>query len=92
MNDEERARLERWCDELVAALECDGLTIDIDLMLGVAGEAAHAVLRPAAPLTTFAIGFAAGCASVTGTPPADAVAAASETARRLSAEASSAAG
>jgi hypothetical protein len=34
--------------------------VDVNDLLGLAGEAAHAVERPAAPLTTFLVGYAAG--------------------------------
>lgn len=58
--------LEPWCRRLTEALELNGLDVDIDEVLALAGEAAHTVVRPAAPLTTFIVGFAAGCASATG--------------------------
>lgn len=58
--------LESWCHQLVTALELEGLEVDINEVLGLAGEAAHGIVRPAAPLTTFIVGFAAGCASATG--------------------------
>ena len=50
--------LHDWIDEL-----CDALDIEVDideaLILDVAREAAHNVERPAAPLTTFLLGYAA---------------------------------
>lgn len=50
--------LHDWIDEL-----CDALDVEIDLdeslVLDVAREAAHGVARPAAPLTTFLLGYAA---------------------------------
>jgi hypothetical protein len=50
--------LHDWIDEL-----CDVLDIEIDLdealVLDVAREAAHNVQRPAAPVTTFLLGYAA---------------------------------
>lgn len=58
--------LEDWCRALLQALELDGVDIDINEVLGLAGVAAHSVVRPAAPLTTFIAGFAAGLASGTG--------------------------
>lgn len=58
--------LEDWCRALLQALELDGVDIDISEVLGLAGVAAHSVVRPAAPLTTFIAGFAAGLASGTG--------------------------
>ena len=62
-HDEEAELLSLWTRRLTEALEIDGLTVDIDAVLGLAGEAAHAVMRPAAPLTTFVVGFAAGLAA-----------------------------
>jgi Domain of unknown function (DUF6457) len=49
-----------WVEELAAALEVDPTELDRDLLLDVAREAAHGVARPAAPLTTFLVGYAAG--------------------------------
>ncbi|HEX7739804.1 MAG TPA: DUF6457 domain-containing protein [Marmoricola sp.] len=50
--------LHDWIDEL-----CDALDVEIDLdeslVLDVAREAAHGVARPAAPITTFLLGYAA---------------------------------
>ncbi|MCW2785129.1 MAG: hypothetical protein JWP74_1646 [Marmoricola sp.] len=50
--------LHDWIDEL-----CDELDVDLDfdeaLVLDVARDAAHNVDRPAAPLTTFLLGYAA---------------------------------
>jgi len=52
--------LQAWAEEVVEALQLNGLEVDIKAVLGLAGRAAHAVLRPAAPLTTFIAGYAAG--------------------------------
>lgn len=49
-----------WSAELAAELGVDGLDVDIDAILSLAGKAAHGIVRPAAPLTTFLVGFAAG--------------------------------
>ena len=47
-------------DWVVAAREALGLTAEVDvaLLLDVAREAAHAVARPAAPVTTYLLGLA----------------------------------
>ncbi len=58
--------LEDWVHTLLQAFEIADLTIDTDAILKVAGEAAHAVIRPAAPLTTFIAGLAAGLAAGSG--------------------------
>ncbi|WP_162943693.1 DUF6457 domain-containing protein [Arthrobacter celericrescens] len=58
--------LEEWCRTLLQAFELEDTQIDIDAVLSLAGVAAHSVVRPAAPLTTFVAGFAAGVAAGTG--------------------------
>lgn len=50
--------LHDWIDELCDAYDLD-LEVDEALVLDVAKEAAHGVVRPAAPLTTFLLGYAA---------------------------------
>jgi hypothetical protein len=52
--------LAAWVAELAAALGVDAADVDRDLILDVARDAAHGVARPAAPLTTFLVGYAAG--------------------------------
>lgn len=56
--DRGRVNLHDWIDEL-----CDALDIEIDLdealVLDLAKDAAHNVERPAAPITTFLLGYAA---------------------------------
>ena len=53
--------LDAWLTELCEAL---GLPPELaahrNLILDVARDAAHGVARPAAPLTTFLVGYAAG--------------------------------
>ncbi len=51
--------LDAWAAELAAALGLEDLPIDIGLVLDLARDAAHGVARPAAPLTTFLVGYAA---------------------------------
>lgn len=51
--------LHDWIDELCDALEIDA-EVDEALILDLARDAAHAVARPAAPVTTFLVGYAAG--------------------------------
>jgi hypothetical protein len=58
--------LAQWYRRLEVALGLDGLNLDITAVLGLAGRAAHAVIRPAAPLTTFVAGYAAGLAAAGG--------------------------
>jgi hypothetical protein len=84
---EQNAILAEWSGQLVAALQLDELDVDIDGVLGLAGVAARAVVRPAAPLTTFLVGYAAGLAAAEGSITAsDAVARSTAVARALAAE------
>jgi hypothetical protein len=73
--------LAAWVAELAAALDIDAAALDRDLILDVARDAAHGVARPAAPLTTFLVGYAAGLRG--GAPTA--VTSAAEVAQRLAA-------
>ena len=52
--------LRAWCRQLAATLEVTDLEVDLSGLLGLAGRASRAILRPAAPLTTFLVGYAAG--------------------------------
>ncbi|PRZ30172.1 hypothetical protein CLV47_1316 [Antricoccus suffuscus] len=53
--------LSAWADKVAADLKIDPPTAEqINQLLGVAGVAAHEVLRPAAPITTFLAGYALG--------------------------------
>lgn len=58
--------LEEWCRSLLQAYELEDVQMDVNAILSLAGVAAHSVVRPAAPLTTFIAGFAAGLASGSG--------------------------
>jgi hypothetical protein len=50
--------LHDWIDELCDVLDIE-LDVDESLVLDVAREAAHNVERPAAPVSTFLLGYAA---------------------------------
>jgi hypothetical protein len=52
--------LAAWVAELAGTLGVDPADLDRDLVLDLARESAHQVARPAAPLTTFLVGYAAG--------------------------------
>lgn len=55
------SELEEWVTELAEALGLDSTEVaDIPLILDLARDAAHGVTRPAAPLTTFLVGYAVG--------------------------------
>src|SRR4051794_17165353 len=57
--DAKEVTLHDWIDELCDALEIDA-EVDEGLVLDVARDAAHGVERPAAPITTYLLGYAAG--------------------------------
>jgi hypothetical protein len=82
--DETDGILADWSDEVRAAL---GIEADVDIrsVLGLAGVVAHSVVRPAAPLTTYLVGFAAGRAAALGTDPTAAAADATRIAKDLAA-------
>ncbi|HSY15824.1 MAG TPA: NTP transferase domain-containing protein [Jatrophihabitantaceae bacterium] len=56
----ETDELRRWATAVSAALELPAGALDVALVLDLARDAAHNVARPAAPLTTFLVGLAAG--------------------------------
>ncbi|MFF9503353.1 DUF6457 domain-containing protein [Streptomyces sp. NPDC014656] len=73
-------------DEWITAVKTElGLDLDVDTgaLLDLARDAAHGVARPAAPLTTFLVGYAAAKAAEDGTDPAEAVAEAARKAAAL---------
>jgi hydrogenase/urease accessory protein HupE len=66
--------LSEWTSRVSDELGLDAAEVDIDAVLALAGTVAHAVVRPAAPLTTFLVGYAAGQAAAGGQlPPREAV-------------------
>jgi len=80
----EQPELEPWVSELLEAFEIPDAPIDIDAVLSLAGVAAHQIVRPAAPLTTYIAGFAAGLAAGSGqAPEAECVRAADRVAREV---------
>ena len=50
--------LDDWTDAVRHALELD--QFDADIVLNLARDVAHGVMRPAAPLTTYLLGVAVG--------------------------------
>ncbi|MEO3751622.1 NTP transferase domain-containing protein [Streptomyces sp. B6B3] len=76
--------LDEWIAAAKAELRIDpDLDVDTTALLDAARDAAHGVARPAAPLTTFLIGYAAGSS---GTSPAEAARAIAALAERWSQE------
>lgn len=51
--------LAHWAAGLVEELDIEQ-PLDVDAILQLAADAAHGVVRPAAPLTTFLVGVAIG--------------------------------
>lgn len=64
--DDRQKLLHDWTEKLLAAFEIEETKVNIDAVLALAGKAAHGVVRPAAPLTTFVVGYAAGLAVGSG--------------------------
>jgi molybdopterin-guanine dinucleotide biosynthesis protein A len=80
----------RVLDEWIAAVKADlGIDLDVDTaaLLDLARDAAHGVARPAAPLTTFLVGYAAALAGGGREAVAEAAAKAAALARRWEEEA-----
>ncbi|BDZ60633.1 hypothetical protein Lsed01_02320 [Demequina sediminis] len=66
--------LEKWVAALATELDLDIADVDVQALLDVARDAAHSVVRPAAPLATFLVGYAAGRRGAAGddlTPECD---------------------
>ncbi len=74
--------LDQWITTVKTEL---GIDVDVDTktLLDLARDAAHGVARPAAPLTTFLVGYAAARAEAAGADPATAVTEASRKAAEL---------
>jgi len=64
-DDETMAAVRSWASKVSAALGIDPAELDLDAVLGVAGLAARTAVRPAAPVTTYLVGYAVGRASAT---------------------------
>jgi hypothetical protein len=60
VSDDVEVALAAWWATLCEALGLDDVPPVRDAILGLAGVAAHNVVRPAAPVTTFLAGYAAG--------------------------------
>ena len=71
--------LEAWVAGLSEELGLELTDVDVQAILDVARDAAHSVVRPAAPVATFLVGYAAGKRAAAG----DDIAAECETASEL---------
>ncbi len=65
--------VEQWAAMLAAELGLEPDSVDVEQVLDLAADAAHGVVRPAAPLTTYLVGLAAGRAGGSDADVADAV-------------------
>ena len=84
VSDEEFERLlADWADRVRSELGIADAPLDIQQVLGVAGVAAHAIMRPAAPITTYLAGYAAGLAAAGGADAETAARDALDRVRRL---------
>ena len=84
-DDEFERLLADWADRVQAELGIEDAPLDIEKVLGVAAVAAHAIMRPAAPITTYLAGYAAGLAAAGGADPVAAARDALDRVRRLAA-------
>jgi hypothetical protein len=75
-DDDVETKLAAWWTTLAEALGVPDVPADRDAILGLAGVAAHNVVRPAAPVTTFLAGYAAGLKGGSADDVAAAIAAA----------------
>lgn len=55
--------LDDWLQALADEVGFDPANVDVDAVLDLAGDAAHNVVRPAAPLTTYVAGYVIGLAA-----------------------------
>ncbi|WP_131787350.1 DUF6457 domain-containing protein [Protofrankia symbiont of Coriaria ruscifolia] len=53
--------LDDWVVDAAGALDLDPALLDVHGVLDLARDVAHTIARPAAPLTAFLVGLAAGC-------------------------------
>ncbi|MEJ3742397.1 DUF6457 domain-containing protein [Actinomycetes bacterium KLBMP 9797] len=70
--------LDEWTAAACAELGLDPAEVDVSLVLDLARDAAHHVLRPGAPVTTYLLGIAVG----RGADPAEVAARLSTLAQR----------
>ena len=73
--------IDDWVTELCAALDVPPDAVDVAALLDLARDAAHHVERPAAPITTYIVGLAAGRAGGDAAAVADFTARAARLAR-----------
>ena len=62
-DDETMHVVREWAHAVSEALQLGDVPLDLDAVLAVAGLAARAAVRPAAPVTTYLVGYATGWAA-----------------------------
>ena len=70
--DDTKRVLDGWVAALLEELGLPDAPVDVTEILRLAGVSAHSVIRPAAPVTTWIVGYAAGLAASGGDAPSDA--------------------
>lgn len=78
--------IDDWVTELCAALDVPPEAVDVSALLDLARDAAHHVERPAAPITAYIVGLAAGRAGGDAATIAELTARAARLARGWSTE------
>ncbi|MGH8777210.1 MAG: DUF6457 domain-containing protein [Jiangellaceae bacterium] len=73
--------MDEWVRRLCEALDVPADAVDVTALLDLARDAAHGVDRPAAPVTTYIVGYAAGRRGRDQQAAADAIGAATALAR-----------
>ena len=61
--------LDTWARDLLKALEIPDTEVNIDKVLTMSAEVAHGVVRPAAPVSSYILGYVVGVAEATGQAP-----------------------
>ncbi len=61
--------LDQWAASLLAALEIPETEVNIDKVLEMSADVAHGIVRPAAPLTSYILGYVVGLAEASGQAP-----------------------
>lgn len=78
--------IDDWVTELCEALDVPSDAVDVAALLDLARDAAHHVERPAAPITTYIVGLAAGRTDASAATVAELTARAARVARGWSTE------
>lgn len=61
--------LNQWAQDLLRRLEIGDTEVNIDRVLDMSAAVAHGIVRPAAPVTSYILGYVVGIAEATGQAP-----------------------